>query len=441
MSTDYLFEKVDNSGLVVFRIVFGFLLFAESAGAIATGWVKRVFIDPEFTFTFIGFEWLQPLPDNGMYIFYGIMTILGLLVMFGAYYKASLSLFTLLWTATYLMQKTHYNNHYYLLILLCGLMLLVPAHAYKSYDARRNPNLKSLTSPRWAYLILILQLLIVFTYGAIAKMYPDWFDGTTVRLLLSSKTSWSIIGSLFKETWMIFFIAYGGIFFDLLIIPILLWKKTRFYGFLISIFFHLFNSAVFQVGIFPYLMIGACVLFFDPEKIRSIFLKNKPSIDKNKLETVSVSGKQSLFMAFLGVYFTIQVLLPLRHHLFTDDVLWTEEGHRMSWRMMLRIKSGDTYFLVKDYEQNKEWKVYPRDISSTKQSYKVAKNPDMMWQAIQHLKTDLKTKGHQDFGIFIYSEISVNDRSYLPFTDSTRDMTNVKWKRFKHADWILKSSY
>ncbi len=441
MSTDYLFEKVDNSGLVVFRIVFGFLLFAESAGAIATGWVKRVFIDPEFTFTFIGFEWLQPLPDNGMYIFYGIMAILGLLVMFGAYYKVSLSLFTLMWTATYLMQKTHYNNHYYLLILLCGLMLLVPAHAYKSYDASRNPNLKSLTSPRWGYLILILQLLIVFTYGAIAKMYPDWFDGTTVRLLLSSKTSWPIIGSLFKETWMIFFIAYGGIFFDLLIIPILLWKKTRFYGFLASLFFHLFNSAVFQVGIFPYLMIGACVLFFDPEKIRKIFLKNKPSIDKHDMKSVEISTRHNFFIAFLGVHFLLQILLPLRHHLFTDNVLWTEEGHRMSWRMMLRIKSGDTYFLVKDYDQGKEWKVYPQEISSTEQSYKIAKNPDMMWQAIQRLKADLNTKGHQDFGIFIYSEISVNGRSYLPFTDSTRDMTNVKWKRFKHADWILKSSY
>ena len=48
-------------------MAFGLLIAVESFGALLTGWVKRAFIDPEFTFTFIGFEWLQPLPGNGMY--------------------------------------------------------------------------------------------------------------------------------------------------------------------------------------------------------------------------------------------------------------------------------------------------------------------------------------------------------------------------------------
>ncbi|WP_316930169.1 HTTM domain-containing protein [Leeuwenhoekiella sp. MAR_2009_132] len=36
----------------------------------------------------------------------------------------------------------------------------------------------------------------------------------------------------------------------------------------------------------------------------------------------------------------MQLELPLRHWIIKDDVLWTEEGHRLSWRMMLRSKGG-----------------------------------------------------------------------------------------------------
>ena len=120
----FLFKQINNSSLVVFRIIFGLLIFLESVGAIFTGWVKRTLIDPEFTFTVIGFEWLQPLPGNGMYFYYLIMGLFGFFVMIGYKYRLSMISFTILWTATYLMQKASYNNHYYLLILIYSLFLM-----------------------------------------------------------------------------------------------------------------------------------------------------------------------------------------------------------------------------------------------------------------------------------------------------------------------------
>lgn len=134
----FLFKHIDNSALIVFRIIFGLLIFLESVGAIFTGWIKRTLIDPEFTFSFIGFEWLQPLPGNWMYIYYLIMGIFGFCVMIGYKYRVSIIAFTILWTATYLMQKTSYNNHYYLLILLSAIMVFLPAHNYFSVDAKKN---------------------------------------------------------------------------------------------------------------------------------------------------------------------------------------------------------------------------------------------------------------------------------------------------------------
>ena len=46
--------EVDNSPLILFRILFGALMFCEGIGAMATGWLQATFVDVQFTFNFIG---------------------------------------------------------------------------------------------------------------------------------------------------------------------------------------------------------------------------------------------------------------------------------------------------------------------------------------------------------------------------------------------------
>ena len=82
----FLFRQIDNTGLVLFRAVFGLLITIEAFGAIATGWVRRVLVEPEFTFNFIGFDFLQNLQGPGMYYYFGIMGIFGIMVMLGFRY-------------------------------------------------------------------------------------------------------------------------------------------------------------------------------------------------------------------------------------------------------------------------------------------------------------------------------------------------------------------
>src|SRR5690625_2522838 len=99
-----LFTRVDNSALIVFRILFGALIALEAFGAIFTGWVDQNLIEPAFTFNFIGFDFLQPLPGSGMIWYYAVMGVLGVLVMIGFRYRWSMLLYALLWTGVYLMQ-------------------------------------------------------------------------------------------------------------------------------------------------------------------------------------------------------------------------------------------------------------------------------------------------------------------------------------------------
>jgi vitamin K-dependent gamma-carboxylase len=54
------FKSIDNAPLIIFRIFFGLLLAVESFVVILSGWVKRVFKDQAFTFSYIGLEWPQP---------------------------------------------------------------------------------------------------------------------------------------------------------------------------------------------------------------------------------------------------------------------------------------------------------------------------------------------------------------------------------------------
>ena len=434
-----LFSRVDNSPLVVFRAFFGLLIMLEAWGAIATGWVRRIFVDPEFTFNFIGFDFLQIFPGTGphMYAYFVIMGIFGLMVMLGYRYRLAIVGYAIMWSAVYLMQKSAYNNHYYLLMLLLWIMALFPAHTSFSLDAKRNPAIRDESMPNWVPLLIIAQLWIVYTYASIAKLYPDWLDASAPQLLMSGRKNTWLIGDLLQLSWVPWVVAYVGIIFDGLIIPALLWKKTRKWAFGISIFFHLFNSVVFQIGIFPYMSLAFTVFFFPREVIYNIFVKKWKTFYEATQE-VRVPKLRNLGLGVIGVYLVIQVLLPSRHWLIDDNVLWSEEGHRLSWRMMLRTKSGTSHFTILDKATNKRTTVKLQDYLSKKQMRNIRTKPDVIWQFAQRLKKEYAEKG-QDISVFVKCRIRINGRKSARLIDSKVDLAAVKWNPWKHADWILDS--
>ena len=428
-----LFKHIDNSGLIVFRIIFGLLCFLESVGAVFTGWVRKTLVEPEFTFSFIGFEWLQPLPSNWMYVYYVLMGMFGLLIMVGYKYRFSMFMFATMWTVTYLMQKSSYNNHYYLLFILSYLMVFLPANRYASLDVKLNPKLKQISMPAWCKWVFVIQLFILYTYASIAKLYPDWLDTSVISLLMKGKANYPIIGDILQQQWIHYFIAYGGILFDGLIIPLLLFKPTRKYAFFASIFFHLFNSIVFQIGIFPYLSLAFSLFFFEPRVIRGLFLNKKEFYTSNE---VLLPSYNTLFISVFSIYFLVHIALPLRHYFFEDNVLWTEEGHRLSWRMMLRAKSGNATYTVIDESTNKKIPIRLNDYLTKKQQRGATTKPDIIWQFAQYLKQDFAKKG-TSVKIFVNAYVSVNGKRSRPLIDSKVDLAKEQWQHFKHHTWIL----
>lgn len=432
---NFLFKKIDNINLVLFRTIFGMLITLEAFGAIALGWVRYTLVDPPFTFNFIGFDFLQHLQGEWMYAHFAIMGIFGIGVMLGYKYRFSMFAYAVMWSAVYLMQKSNYNNHYYLMMLLCWLMAFLPANGALSIDAKTNPKIRSASMPRWALLVVILQVWIVYTFAAVNKLYPGWLNGDAIAAFMAGKSNYPLIGELLQLKWLQMILVYTGIFFDLLIVPLMLYKRTRLLGFALSLIFHLFNSVVFQIGIFPYMSLAFALFFFTPETLRKQFLPKKILYKKNEIE---VPKNRNLIITLFSIYFLFQIGLPLRHWFFKDDVLWTEEGHRLSWRMMLRAKSGTLDVYVMDKATN-ERKLYDhRAILGANQQSGVRTKPDLMWQLAQKIKEIEAEKG-KDVAVYMNSWVSINRGPYFRFTDPTVDLASEKWHPFKHSEWILPS--
>jgi len=330
----------------------------------------------------------------------------------------------------YLMQKSHYNNHYYLLVIFSWVMFMLPAHKGYSLDVKWGLTIAKKTCARICHWYFILNVAIVYLFASFNKMHADWTMARPISVWFTSKADYWLIGPLLQQEWFQYFIAWGGIVYDGTIVFLLLHPRTRKIGFVLSLFFNLANSAIFQIGIFPYLMIGLCVFFFPPETIRKIFFKRKDKVYPVKKQL------SSIWTTLLALYLVVNLCLPFRHFFYEGNASWTEEGHRLSWRMMLRVKQGYCDFYVQDSRVGKRLKIKMSDWVSNRQYRSMISHPDMIWQLAQKIKEEYAREGKQ-VSVFVKSSVSLNGGPRLPLVGPDVDLASVEWERFKHADWIL----
>jgi vitamin K-dependent gamma-carboxylase len=267
-------------------------------------------------------------------------------------------------------------------------------------------------------------------------------NGTAIALFMNGKKAYWLIGPTLQLDWVQHAIIYVGILFDLLIIPLLLWKRTRMFGFVISVPFHLFNSVVFQIGIFPYMSIAFALFFFSSETLKKRFMPKNYQTVVDDIGEFNSSGHRAKYnnvlIGIFFIYFIIQLALPLRHWSIKDDVLWTEEGHRLSWRMMLRSKSGRVAIWVVDKECGERYRYNYNELLKNGQKHSFKTKPDLIWQLAQRIKNIEAEKG-VDVAVYVDAKVSVNGGVFHQFTNPEVDLAAMKWQHFKHHEWILPS--
>jgi vitamin K-dependent gamma-carboxylase len=145
---------------------------------------------------------------------------------------------------------------------LFGLLLVfIPAHGRLSLDAVLRPGVRSDTLPAWGLWILRAQMAIVYFYAGIAKLNGDWFRGQPMEMMLQRTT----LAARFSAHAAALGLSWGGVVFDLTIVPLLLWRRTRLAAFAAAVAFHLMNALLWPIDVFPWFAIAATTLFLEPD--------------------------------------------------------------------------------------------------------------------------------------------------------------------------------
>lgn len=437
----YLQHKTDAAPLAVFRMLFGIMMLFSIVRFWTNGWIEKLYVTPKFHFTYYGFEWIKPLGDY-TYLLFFICVLAALCVALGLKYRIAIIVFFLSFTYIELIDKTTYLNHYYFISLLSFLMIFLPANAYFSIDnVLRKTAYK--TIPKWCVDSVKLLLGIVYFYAGLAKINSDWLcRAMPLKIWLPSKYDLPFIGeNLMQQEWFHYTMSWSGMLYDLSIPFLLLFKRTRWFAFALVVFFHVFTRVLFPIGMFPYIMIVSTLVFFEADFHHKIIntikrvLKPLEKTDINLKPVLQVKKDQAL-VAFLTVFFVIQLVLPFRYLLYPGELFWTEEGFRFSWRVMLMEKMGHTTFTIKNAKTGSSFVVRNRDFLSSFQEKQMSFQPDFILEYAHYLGDHFTSQGHKNVQVFVESYVALNGRLSKPFIDNTVDLYKEK-ESLSHKTWLL----
>lgn len=435
-----LFSQVDIASLVFFRIAFGAILHWEVWRFFLRGQIKKLYIDPTFQFTYYGFSWVHPWPGNGMNIHFLVLGFLSLCIMLGLFYRATTTLFFIGFTYVFLLDQANYLNHFYFISLISFLMILVPAHRALSLDSMLRPAIKSGTTPGWAVFLLCFQTGVVYFYAGIAKLDMDWLSGRAINNSLQHANVMPILSTYVSNVMLAYMISYGGLAFDFLIVPMLLWRKTRIPALFCALIFHVINANIFIIGVFPLFMFAATLLYCSPDWPKKIWIKGY-SASPIPNDSIDKSTKSKLQRLLIGstilVFVSLQLVIPLRHHLYPGHVSWTEEGHRFSWRMKLRAKTSIVRFIYRHGKEDSFVKV-PDTITSclSNQQIKImAATPDMILQFAHYIAKQLEQQGISNVQVYAIVKCSLNGRKHSHLIDPKINLA-AQTRDLKHSTWI-----
>jgi len=451
---DFLFKKIDISSLIFFRIVFGVLATIEAISLFSYLHLYKNAFDPEkFHFKYYGFEWVKPMADPFMSLFFVLLILLGLCIAVGWRYRLATLLYAFGFSYTYFLDAVFYLNHGYLFMVLCFVMFFYPVHRAYSLDVLQKRVTPIASVPYWPLFLLKFLMAVVYIYGGIAKLNPDWLNGIPLKFWLKGKSDLFLIGPLVAQEWVAYFMSYAGVLLDLFVVFFLLNKKTRPWAFGSVLFFHFVNLLIFEIGIFPWMSTALTALYFSPDFPRRVWSwlsakklvfqriqnwwQNLWAEDLKRVVDLDYPAFQQKAMATILIIFcSIQVLLPLRHHLYDGHVLWTEQGHRYSWRMMLRSKYGRGEFKVLEPHSKVQLTVFPRQHLSKRQAHKIYSHPYMILQFAHYLRDKYELEGLVDPEVYAHVKLKVNGRPYANYVDKGRDLGKIEWSIFRSIDWL-----
>lgn len=463
-----LCRPVDIASLAAFRFLFGLLMAGAMLRFLAKGWVRQLYIEPAFFFSYPGFAWVRPWPGPLMYAHFALLAVLALGIALGCFYRVCTALFFVGFTYVELLDQTNYLNHYYLISVLSGLMLLLPSHRAWSIDAWRRPELRADVAPGWCLNLLRFQVAVVYLFAGLAKFNADWLlHAQPLRIWLAARSDLPGIGPWLGQLWIAYGASWFGAVFDTSIVFFLLYKPTRRPGYALLLLFHVATWALFNIGIFPWLMIVAATLLFPPDWprhwIRRVLRRKVDSTDAEPtiphrrradcsprhgdLQAgptqspdlqpmcdlgVSCDGPHPLLLLFLGAYAAIQLALPLRPYFSQQPSAWTCCGFNCAWRVMIAEKTGYAEFYASDPTTGRKRRLSVKNYLTPRQEMMMAQDPYLIRAMARRLAADQSRQSGVPLQVTVNAFATLNGRASQRLIDPTVDLAGPLCSR-----WIL----
>ena len=432
-------EPVDASSVAFFRIAFGVVALVAIVRFFAYGWIDQLYVDPLHHFSYVGFEWVRAWPAPWMHLHFGALGLLSAAIILGWRTRACLILFAAGFTYIELIDKTTYLRHYYFISLAALLLAFMPHDRAWSLDARRSGG--SGWTPIWTVWALRVQIALVYCFAGFAKLNHDWIvNAAPLRFWLPQHAHLPIIGPLLDETWVAYAFSWAGAAFDLTIVAWMLWGRSRPLAFVVLVVFHLITGQLFMIGVFPYMMIAASLVFFAPDRPRrwlSRLRRQSRSVAARVVgPTLSVEPSWIARIAVLialGVL-AVQIVVPLRHYFYPGSVQWNEEGYRFSWRVLLTEKVGHVEYRVTD-QNGRNWTESPSRYLSPLQAARMTTQPDLIL-ATAHFIRDHYADFGNDVEVRADVFVSLNGRPVQRLIDPTINLA-AESQGIPAKRWIL----
>lgn len=425
---------VDAAPLAAFRVLFGVLMAASLVRFAAMGWIEKLYLEPEFHFTYLGLEWVRPL-GLWTYAIFAAAFLGSIGLALGFYYRLSTATFLLAFTYIEAMDKTTYLNHYYFISIVALLLLLLPAHHAFSADARAGRT-RSAQIPLWSLRAVQILVGTVYFYAGLAKLNSDWLlHAQPLALWLPGRTDLPLLGPFMETRWVHFAFSWAGALFDLSIPFLLLMRRTRPYAYVVVILFHVLTRLLFPIGMFPFIMVAAATIFFSASWHRRWLIFAFPSSWHGRMH--HPPRPQRALRLLATALLAAQLLLPWRYLLYPGELFWHEQGFRFSWRVMLMEKQGYTTFTVHDPATGERWQVNNADFLTPFQEKQMAFQPDFILEYAHYLEDVYQTRdGRGDLAVYAQSYVALNGRPSQPFVQPDADLTQYE-RNLKPITWLM----
>lgn len=411
-------RDVDVAGLVALRVMagIGVVLFAV---ALFRGWGPLAgYFDAPKHFPYRGLEWVQAVSPSGLRAFGLVMGAAGAAMAAGFRYRIASAVACAIVAYFFFLDVLYYDVVTFLAILLLALLAASPAHAVASVDALRGPV--PCRGLKLSMTLLRFQVGVVYIFAGIAKLTPGWLSGDTLRVMLGSypPARW-----LAAPRAVMLAAAWAGLVFDLTIVPLLLWKRTRTAAFVALVVFHLHNALVMELGAVPWIMLAASTVFLPTDWPRRLTLP---------LPITPPCGGEPRWVRIAAVaWIIIGLAVPLRRWVTPGDPAFHGFGYDFTWALRSRARACGAYLVVVDRTTSQ----------SSVRSIEPELRPDLrgrVWCDAYSIWRDAQDAGRGgNVSVHAKAYTSLDDHHPSPMIDPTADLTTEPFPLVGVPRWVL----